>query len=185
MKNFPPLNTIRIIESKRRKSGHVNNPEKIRKVNKTPESSNTNRTHHNIRDIHSQTLQNSTISFDRTSTSIHRLFRNKEEFNNYMLYKKYYNSKNQYTKIINQLSDIDNRIKDNNEKINKMKNYLNKLKHNKKQKQLDIVNLLSNKESLEEIYKSKISHLKNIAQIYNINNLNINKNNDNKRKTEY
>ena len=186
MKNCLPINTIRIIESKRRKSGQVNNPVKIRKVNKTPESSNNNRTHQNIRDMHSQTLQNSTISFDRTSTSIHRLFKNKEEFNNYMFYKKYYNSRKQYQKIITQLSDIENRIKENNEKINKMKKYLIKLKLNKKQKQTDIVNLLSNKESLEEIYKSKMSHLKNKPQIYDINKPNVNdaKNNEKKDKNE-
>ena len=172
MKNIPQINTTKIIEARRRQSGQVINPKKLRKVNKTPESSDNNRTHHYIRDIHSQTLQNSTISFDQTSMSVHRLFKNKEDFSNYMLHKKYISSKNQYHKVIVLLSDIENKIKENNEIIDKMKNYLNKLKQNKKQKQIDIVNLLSNKESLEEIYKSKIYHLRNKSQIFNINNPN-------------
>ena len=149
MKNIPQLNTARILETTRRQSGQVLFPRQFRKETKTPESSDNNRTHQNIRDMHSQTLQNSTISFDQTSTSIHKFFKNKEEFNTYMLQKNYVCSKSQYQKIIFQLSEIGKRIKKNNELIAKMKNYLTKLKQTKKQKQTDIVNLLSNKESLE------------------------------------
>ena len=181
MKNIPTINATRIIEARRRKSGKAINPEKLRRVDKTPESSQNNRTNQNIRDIHSKTLQNSTISFDQINTSNHKLFKNKEEFNNYMLYKKYFNSKNQYQKIITQLSYLENRIKENDENIDKMKNYLITLKQNKKQKQADIVNLLSNKESLEEIYKSKIYHLKNKSLINKINKPNANNNEINEK----
>ena len=64
-----------------------------------------------------------------------------------------------------------------------MNNFLNKLKQNKKQKESDIVDLLSNKESLEEIYKSRMYHLRNKSQILNIKNIN-DQNNKNQNKKE-
>ena len=164
MNNIPKANTD-IIDSKTNNSNIFQIPKKRKKSNKTPESYNSKQDMKDI--IHSQTLQNSTISFEQSNTSFNRLFKNKEEFNNYMLYKKYICSKTQYHKIISQLSEIYNKIKENNEKIEKMKNILDKLKEKKKQKQIDIVNLLSNKESLEEIYKSRIYHLKNKSKIFN------------------
>ncbi len=108
--------------------------------------------------IHSQILQNSSISYDKSFISLHRLCKNKEEFKNYMLYSY---SESQYTKIIDNLLDIEEKIKDNIMSIEKLNNFLMKLKEKKKQKQSDIVNLLSNKESLEEFYKTKICHIKN------------------------
>ena len=177
MNNIPKANTD-IIDSKTNNSNIFQIPKKRKKSNKTPESYNSKQDMKDI--IHSQTLQNSTISFEQSNTSFNRLFKNKEEFNNYMLYKKYICSKTQYHKIISQLSEIYNKIKENNEKIEKMKNILDKLKEKKKQKQIDIVNLLSNKESLEEIYKSRIYHLKNKSKIFNdLKNENENGNNKN------
>ena len=133
------------------------NPEFIskirRKVNKTPELNNNTRKDSNR-------IQNFEISFDR-SRNFRKMFRNKEECQNYMLYKKYLISKTKYDKIISILSDIDKKIKDNKDLIDKLNLNLKKLKKNKKQKQSDIVNLLSNKESLEEIYKGKIYSLLN------------------------
>ena len=184
MKNIPKINSNKVVDSKRKYSGQLLIPKNLRKTNKTPELIDNSKKNLDSKDIiHSQTLQNSTISFDQLNRSMFRLFRNKEEFNNYMLYKKYLCSKTQYHKIISEISDIDNKIKENNDKIEKMNNFLNKLKKNKKQKESDIVNLLSNKESLEEIYKSKIYHLRNKSQIFNIKNINGHNNpNENNKK---
>ena len=134
------------------------NPELIsknrRKGNKTPE------TYNNMRKDSNQRIQNFEISFDH-SRNFRKMFRNKEECQNYMLYKKYLISKTKYNKIISILSDIDKKLKDNKDLIDKLNLNLKKLKRNKKQKQSDIVNLLSNKESLEEIYKGKMYSLLN------------------------
>ena len=90
---------------------------------------------------------------------------NKDKINknyNNILYKKYLNTKNKYNKFEQITSDLDNlnkKIDINNKKIEKITENLKKIKEEKKQKQSDIVNLLSNKESLEEIYKNKILYL--------------------------
>ena len=184
MKSIPQINTSKIIDSKRKNSGQLLIPKNFRKTNKTPESTDNSRKIRDKRDItHSQTLQNSVISFDPLNASVSRIFKNKDELNNYMLYKKYLCSKTQYHKIISEISEIDNKIKENNEKIEKMNNFLNKLKQNKKQKETDIVDLLSNKESLEEIYQSRMYHLRNKSQILNIKNIN-DQNNKNQNKKE-
>ena len=184
MKNIPKINSSKIVESKRKYSGQLLIPKNTRKSNKTPELTDNNKRIPDSKDIfHSQTLQNSTISFDQVNRSMFRLFRNKEEFNNYMIYKKYLCSKTQYHKIISDITELDNKIKENNDKIEKMNNFLNKLKKNKKQKESDIVNLLSNKESLEEIYKSRIYHLRNKSQIFKIKNIN-GQNNPNENSNE-
>ena len=134
------------------------NPELIsktrRKGNKTPE------TYNNMRKNSNQRIQNFEISFDH-SRNFRKMFRNKEECQNYMLYKKILISKTKYNKIISILTDIDKKLKDNKDLIDKLNLNLKKLKKNKKQKQSDIVNLLSNKESLEEIYKGKMYSLLN------------------------
>ena len=81
--------------------------------------------------IHSQILQNSSISYDKSFISLHRLCKNKEEFKNYMLYSY---SESQYTKIIDNLLDIEEKIKDNIMSIEKLNNFLMKLKEKKKAK---------------------------------------------------
>ena len=191
MNNIPKINTSKIVESKRKNSGQLLIPRNLRRPNKTPESADGNKIIHEKKNTtHSQTLHNSTISIDPVNTSISRIFRNKEELNNYMFHKKYICSKTQYHKIVSDISEIDNKIKKNNEKIEKYNSFLNKLKQIKKQKQSDIVDLLSNKESLEEIYKSRMYHLRNKSQIFNIKNINgqnnpnqnINQNNINKNE---
>jgi hypothetical protein len=154
MKKIHHINTSKNFEERIQ----MINPELIskirRKVNKTPETNN------NMRKNSNQRIQNFEISFDH-SRNFRKMFRNKEECKNYMLYKKYQNSKTKYDKIISILSDIDKKIKDNKDLIDKLNVNLKKLKKNKKQKQSDIVNLLSNKESLEEIYKGKMYSLLN------------------------
>ena len=117
------------------------------------------------------------ISFNET-------YKNKEEYENYLLYKQYLITKTQYQKMISELKEIDNKYIKNSNSIKKLKTDLEELKKDKKQKKSDIINLLSNKESLEEIYKIKISSLINNSHIFDNPKINgklnkkvINKNN--------
>ena len=85
------------------------------------------------------------------------------EENNYdqseILHKKYLISITKIEQINTDISNINKKLDDNNMRIEKLTENLKKLKEEKKQKQIDIVNLLSNKESLEEIYKNKVYFL--------------------------
>ena len=72
------------------------------------------------------------------------------------IFKEYTMINDRRNKAIDDLKNITERIKNNNIKIEEIKKNLIELKEEKKQKESDIVNLLSNKESLEEIYKNQI-----------------------------
>ena len=87
------------------------------------------------------------------------------------IFKEYTMINDRRNKAIDDLKNISERIKNNNIKIEEIKKSLIDLKEEKKQKQTDIVNLLSNKESLEEIYKNQIYAL-NTNHSGNINNNN-------------
>ena len=73
-------------------------------------------------------------------------------------------------RAMDDMKNMSERIKNNKAKIEELKKNLVELKEEKKKKQGDIMNLLSNKESIEEIYKN---------QIYLLNNLNYNGSNSN------
>ena len=85
--------------------------------------------------------------------------------------------KHPYNKLINELNKIQNNIKNNKNKIEQIKKNLIKLKTKKNKQQKDIINLLSEKESIEEIYKNKMFSLNskkksknnNQHQIFKIN----------------
>jgi len=66
-----------------------------------------------------------------------------------------------YEQILLLSSDINKKLEENSQTIDELNNDLIKLKQEKKQKQSDIVNYLSNKESLEEIYKNKLRYIIN------------------------
>ena len=70
-------------------------------------------------------------------------------------------------RAMDDIKNINERIKNNMIKIEESKKKLAELKEEKKKRQGDIMNLLSNKESIEEIYKN---------QIYLLNNSNYNNN---------
>ena len=138
---------------------------KIGKAPKTPEnfySSNTNnRKHHKKNAI---TFQRRKISTNNLEPNLYfqPLTLSKEENKNNLcniLYKKFLITISKYEQVISELSIINKKFDNNNEKVEELKHKLKKLKENKKQKQSDIVNLLSNKESLEEIYKNKLYYL--------------------------
>ena len=106
----------------------------------------------------------SMISLNKSNISIQKIKFNKKNYEQYMFQKKYLLSKTQFHKIIMTLSEIDNKLKENNETIDNLNQSLSKLKETKKKKKEEIIELLSNKESLEEIYQNKISSLVNNGQ---------------------
>ena len=170
MKKIYHFNTYKNFEEKT----HREEIENKRKENKTPEAINNKRK--DIKDSFNQILQNSAASFEQ-SNNFKKRFKNKEEYDNFMFYEKYLISKSEYNKIINDLSDIDIKINNNSELIEKLNKNINKLKKRKKKKQSEIINLLSNKESLEEIYKSKMYCLVKNSQILGLQFINDNKDN--------
>ena len=159
----------------------------INRVSRSPTSTN------NISEIDSkdtfniQNLQNSMMTLDISFNETSRIH---EESENYALYKKYLISKTEYNKMVSEISYIDNKITQNNNTIENLEKNLSNLKEQKNEKNAILIDLLSNKESLEEIYNIKLSSLQNNLQLLDIkknngqikakNNKNkINNNNDN------
>ena len=66
-----------------------------------------------------------------------------------------------YNNLKEKQSIINNEIMENIKTIEKLKNSLSKLKSEKNDKKLEVVNFLSNKESLDEIYNNYMDYLKN------------------------
>ena len=96
-----------------------------------------------------------------------------EQFEDDPILKEYSIINNKRSILLEDLKIINEKIVKNNDLIERNKKQLDELKSEKKRKQNDIVNLLSNKESIEEIYKNKIYFLinKNIKnEIENLNN---------------
>ena len=104
---------------------------------------------------------------------------------NNILYQEYLIINSKYRQTISEIDNLDKKIINGNKRIEKLTENLKKLKEDKKQKQSDIVNLLSNKESLEVIYKNKVYYLiknkelKSKKEKPNNNNNDINNNNGN------
>jgi len=106
----------------------------------------------------------------------------KDEDKNDPIFEEYTLINNRRNQVFDNIKNINIRIKTNKLKLEKLKQNLNNLKKEKNQKQGDIINLLSNKESIEEIYKNQIYLLTNHlhSNINNNNNFdeNITLNND-------
>ena len=136
-------------------------------------------------------LSNANNCLNKSNISVQKIFFNKKNYEQYMFQKKYLISKTQYNKIISSISDIEIKLKENNELIDKYNNDLKNIKETKKKKQEEIVELLSSKESLEEIYQNKISTFKNNEpkllkeKNENINGQNINNENINENGEEH
>ena len=150
------IKTERISENYMIKSTDINNLKSFNNILTTPQLGNNISEIQPKESFNSQKFQNSIISLD---ISFNKINKNKEEDDNYNLYKKYLLSKTQYNKIISEIANIDKKYIKNENSIKKLKKELEELKQEKRQKKLDIVDLLSNKESIEEIYKIKISSL--------------------------
>ena len=160
---------------------------KIPKASKSPDNLKSSKTKAQFKLTNFHNMQSSQISLNKSNMSVQKIFFNKKNYEQYMFQKNYLISKTQYNKIISSLSDIEIKLRENNALIDKYNNDLNNLKQTKKKKQEEIVELLSNKESLEEIYQNKISNFKINGQIsitekndiingQNINNENVNEN---------
>ena len=160
---------------------------KIPKASKSPDNLKSSKTKAQFKLTNFHNMQSSQISLNKSNMSVQKIFFNKKNYEQYMFQKKYLISKTQYNKIISSLSDIEIKLRENNALIDKYNNDLNNLKQTKKKKQEEIVELLSNKESLEEIYQNKISNFKingqksiteknDIINGQNINNENVNEN---------
>ena len=100
-----------------------------------------------------------------------------DEDENDPIFKEYTMINNRRNQTIDEIKNINERIKNNKLKIEEIKQNIIDLKEEKKQKQADIVNLLSNKESIEEIYKNQIYLLINHINGTTINSNNFNDNN--------
>ena len=160
---------------------------KIPKASKSPDNLKSSKTKAQFKLTNFHNMQSSQISLNKSNMSVQKIFFNKKNYEQYMFQKNYLISKTQYNKIISSLSDIEIKLRENNALIDKYNNDLNNLKQTKKKKQEEIVELLSNKESLEEIYQDKISNFKingqksiteknDIINGQNINNENVNEN---------
>ena len=99
-----------------------------------------------------------------------------DEEENDPIFKEYTMINDRRNKAIDDLKNINERIKNNNIKIEEIKQNLIDLKEEKQKKQADIVNLLSNKESIEEVYRNQLYALNGQFNGSNSGN-NINENN--------
>ena len=169
MKKISAVKTSKNMNQKSKSINQEFNFDKVRKITKTPDISNNNRKE--VRESVYHLIPNSELSFQQPDNLRH-IFRNKEEYDNYLFYEKFLTSQRKYNRMIQDVFEISNKINDNNGKIEILNNNLKKMKKEKNQKQRDIVNLLSNKESLEEIYKSKMSSLLRNSQILGLQFIN-------------
>jgi hypothetical protein len=163
------IKTERISENYMIKSTELNNLKNFNNILTNPQLGNNISEIQPKESFNSQKFQNSIISLD---ISFNQINNNKEDDDNYNLYKQYLLTKTQYNKIISEIANIDNKFFKNENSIKKLEKELKELKQEKRQKKFDIVDLLSNKESIEEIYKIKVSSLKNNSKIFEIPNIN-------------
>ena len=83
------INAIKTSKNMKEKSRSINqefNFDKVRKITKTPDTSNNNRKE--VRESVYHLLPNSELSFQQPD-NLRKLFRNKEEYNNYLFYEKF------------------------------------------------------------------------------------------------
>ena len=160
MEIIPPQTASDIIEEKPKNNNIITLSKKRTNNSKSPNPIRINKSQVQTHSIDGKNqLQTSMISLNKSNISIQKIKFNKKQYEQYMFQKRYLISKTQYHKIISNLSDIDKKIKINNEIIESYNLNLTKLKENKKKKQDEIMELLANKESLEEIYQNNISAL--------------------------
>ena len=158
---------------------------KINKLSKSPECLISKKSINKFQIRNSNQLDISNSNLNKSNISVQKIIFNKKHYNQFMFQKKYLISKTQYHKLISNLSEIDIKLKENNDMIEKLNIDLNELKQTKKKKQQEIMELLSNKESLEEIVENKINSFINngpklmLIKNDNINGQNINSDNNN------
>ena len=114
------------------------------------------------------------------------LYQDEEEID--PIFKEYTMIADRRNKAIDDLANNTQRVKVNHLKIEELKRQIKELKEEKKNKHTEIINLLSNKETIEEIYENNISSL-NTNTNGNVNSKNnysnTNRKNDNKSGRNY
>ena len=133
------IKTERISESYMIKSTELNNLKNFNNILTNPQLGNNISQIQPKESFNCQKFQNSLISLD---ISFNQINKNKEDDDNYNLYKQYLLSKTQYNKIISEIENIDNKYIKNKNLIKKLEKELEELKKEKRQKKLDIVNLI-------------------------------------------
>ena len=162
--NTQPMITNLLEEDLQNDSDKLFIPRILGKMSKSPEIKNKTKNKIRIDVTNPNILQKSMMNLNKSNISVQKIKFNKKKYDQYMFQKKYLLSKTQYHKIISNLSEIDEKLKENKENIDKLNKSLNELKEAKKKKKEEVIDLLSNKESLEEIYKNKISSFDNNGQ---------------------
>ena len=127
-------------------------------------------THSPIQNIYTKEINqpNKNLLSDKMNITMSVKERENKEENN-PIFKVYLALNNQKSQAVNELNDINEKINENIKEIEEIKTKLINLKKEKNKKKADIVNLLSNKESMEEIYKNQMYIL--INPYNNENNL--------------
>ena len=132
------------------------------KISRSPISTNNISEIEQKETLNLQNIQNSMMTLD---ISFNEMSRNQEENESKALYKQYLLYKGEYNKTISEIAFIDNKLSQNNKSIEELEKYLSNIKEQKKEKNAILIDLLSNKESLEEIYKIKLSSLISNSQL--------------------
>ena len=154
------------------------------KISRSPISTNNISEIEQKETLNLQNIQNSMMTLD---ISFNEMSRNQEENENKALYKKYLLYKGEYNKTISEIAFIDNKLSQNNKSIEELEKYLSNIKEQKKEKNAILIDLLSNKESLEEIYKIKLSSLISNSQLIQQKKINghIKENNNNNEDSPF
>ena len=173
--NTQPMKTELLNDELNNKTDRLLIHRKINKLSKSPECLISKKSINKFQIRNSNQLDISNSNLNKSNISVQKIIFNKKHYNQFMFQKKYLISKTQYHKLISNLSEIDIKLKENNDMIEKLNIDLNELKQTKKKKQQEIMELLSNKESLEEIVENKInSFINNGQKLISIKNDNIN-----------
>ena len=173
--NTQPMTTELLNDELNNKRDRLLIHRKINKLSKSPECLISKKSINKFHIRNSNQLDTSNSNLNKSNISVQKIIFNKKHYNQFMFQKKYLISKTQYHKLISNLSEIDIKLKENNDMIEKLNIDLNELKQTKKKKQQEIMELLSNKESLEEIVENKInSFINNGPKLISIKNDNIN-----------
>ena len=173
--NTQPMTTELLNDELNNKTDRLLIHRKINKLSKSPECLISKKSINKFHIRNSNQLDISNSNLNKSNISVQKIIFNKKHYNQFMFQKKYLISKTQYHKLISNLSEIDIKLKENNDMIEKLNIDLNELKQTKKKKQQEIMELLSNKESLEEIVENKInSFINNGPKLISIKNDNIN-----------
>ena len=157
------VKTAKFIEGKTKPIYKKISSRNMYKISRSPISTNNISEIEQKETLNLQNFQNSMMTLD---ISFNETSRNHEDHESKALYKKYLLYKGEYNKIISDIAYIDNKLTLNNNSIEKLEKYLSTIKEQKKEKNTILIDLLSNKESLEEIYKIKLSSLISNSQMF-------------------